>query len=159
VCALTKQCQNGRTSPSSSGLFYALSNSGQQRNTASVILTVALMLAGFRLHALSGEDKKTKTEPSQRQCSQRQREERKIATTILIQCGKGELTSAAPHHRTSHCFGSNLPLGATFHQNFSASAADYEECQGSESYSKHKETVSLFFCFLFFFFVVVVLFF
>jgi len=41
--------------------------------------------------------------------------------------------SAAPHHRTSHCFGSNLPLGATFHQNFSASAADYEECQGSES--------------------------
>jgi hypothetical protein len=70
------------------------------------------MLAGFRLHALSGKDKKTKTEPSQRQCSQRQREERKIATTVLIQCGKEELTSAVPRHRTSHCFGSNLALGA-----------------------------------------------
>ncbi len=112
MCALTKQCQNGSTRPSSSGLFFALSNSGQHRNTASVILTLALMLAGFRLHALSGKDKKTKTEPSQRQCSQRQREERKIATTVLIQCGKEELTSAVPRHRTSHCFGSNLALGA-----------------------------------------------
>ncbi len=151
---LDKQCQNGRTSPSSSKLFYALSNSGQHRNTASVILTLALMLAGFHLHALSGKDKKTKTEPSQRQCSQRQREERKIATTVLIQCGKEELTSTVPRHRTSHCFGSNLALGATFQQNFSASATDYEECHSSQSYSKHKETVSLFF-----FFVVVVLFF
>ncbi len=159
MCALTTQCQNGRTSPSSSGLFYGLSNSGQHRNTASVILTLALMLAGFRLHALSGKDKKTKTEPSQRRCSQRQREERKIATTVLLQCGKEELTSAVPRQRTSHCFGSNLAFGATFQQNFSASATDYEECQSSQSYSKHKETVSLFFCFLFFFFVVVVLFF
>jgi hypothetical protein len=132
VCALTKQCQNGRTRPSSSGLFFALSNSGQHRNTASVILTLALILAGFRLHALSGKDKKTKTEPSQRQCSQRQREERKIATTVLIQCGKEELTSEVPRHRTSHCFGSNLALGATFQQNFSASATDYEDCQSSQ---------------------------
>jgi hypothetical protein len=148
VCALTKQCQNGRTRPSSSGLFFALSNSGQHRNTASVILTLALILAGFRLHALSGKDKKTKTEPSQRQCSQRQREERKIATTVLIQCGKEELTSEVPRHRTSHCFGSNLALGATFQQNFSASATDYEDCQSSQVYSKHKDTVSLFSCFV-----------
>lgn len=81
MCALTKQCQNGSTRPSSSGLFFALSNSGQHRNTASVILTLALMLAGFRLHALSGKDKKTKTEPSQRQCSQREKKER-----LQLQC-------------------------------------------------------------------------
>lgn len=56
MCALTKQCQNGSTRPSSSGLFFALSNSGQHRNTASVILTLALMLAGFRFSSAASQD-------------------------------------------------------------------------------------------------------